>query len=244
VLSGFATAGAFFLLAGPLHALFARVGGLKGRAPLLAASGDGGVRDAFEMAAALAALWLFAGGAEGDVLVAGGLAAAATARRSTPAALALLLVAATAALRAGSTSMAHVAGTHAVLGPAFLSPARRVAVAAALGTVAALAAGATVVRGRPRGGWTGPLRSTRAAVDALLPVLAAVAAVLVAAGPVGPAPADEPMLWAATHGAAVVGAGVVGAVARRVVPAPRRPALAMVAGGAAVAALVAGFLAR
>lgn len=138
--------------------------------------------------AALAAIPLLVGGTNGDLLVAGCLAAAALGRRSPAAGLTLVLVATVAALRAGSSAVGDVAGTHAVLGPAVLSPSIGVAAAAGFAFLAAVAAAASAIppplRGEAGRHLGAALRIPAVAGDAVVVVAALSLGCLAVAGPV------------------------------------------------------------
>lgn len=221
------------LAAGVLATPAGRLARLAPRPPL-AGTRERRAAELLRAFAALAALSLTMGGTDGDLLAAGALAAAALGGRSPATGLTLILVAAVPALRVGSSAVDDVAGAHAVLGPAALSPSTFVAVAAALAAVAGLTAAVVLVPQPPRAGWGTALRLPGAFADALLPLVAILFAVVAAAGP--PVAEGRSAGGTAARLAGVVTGVVVAALARRVAGHRAGAGTASLGAGAAVAA--------
>lgn len=189
--------------------------GLAGMKPRAVLTGTAGRRaaDALRVFAALTALSLSLGGADGDVIVAGALTAAALGRRFPAAGLSVILVAAVPALRAGSSAVEDVAGVQDVLGPAVLSPSLGVALAASLAVLSSLVTASVLIPPRPRGGPVAVVRFPGAVADALVPAAVVLLGVMAATGP--PMAAGASMAWLAPRLSGAAGGLAAAAVARR-----------------------------
>lgn len=201
-------------IAPPVARIALAVAGMRGRPRLSARTGPS-FPPAIRLSALVAGLALLSG-APGNVVVAAVLVVVGLSEQRWSVVVTAVAVAGVGALRVGSSVMDHLAGAHVVLGPAVRSPSTAVAAAAGLALAASVLGAASVLPGRPRGGWTGPYRSLRGFAEVLAPFGIVALGVVVAFGPPVAEGADRPVVFALTRVGITLGAVLVAALVRRV----------------------------